>query len=545
MAEKKFLVDLNLTGNKAKNFRLEDYAVNTDPTSNFVGRMIYTTTGTDRIEFYNGSAWVKLAHYDEISAGSVTSVGLAFDAAAGNVFGTTGSPVTSTGDITLTLDTQSPNYVFAGPTTGSAAAPTFRALVAADIPSLSSVYQPLDGDLTAIAALAGTSGFLKKTAADTYTLDTTTYAPLASPTFTGTVSIPSSIVFEGATDDTSETTLTVTDPTADRTITLPDATGTVALLGTIALGSDTTGNYVSQVSQGTGITVSHTQGEGSTATITNAGVVSITGTANEIEISGTGAGPYTGAITVGLPDNVTVGGNLTITGNLTVSGDTTTLNTATLLVEDNLIVLNSNITGTPATNAGIEVERGDYTNASLFWKEASNKWYLGTPVDDSNAVVEAEISVVGHAHSTGDITGLQEFVEDTVATSFTDSGTIDFTYTDNSGSAGTITAAVLLAASNPYLNTTSGLAVDISSLETKLTTDGYTKKYTTTIGDAAAQTFTVTHSLSTRAVTVSVFESTTPWAEVEVEVLHTSTSAVTINTNSVPTEGQYTVVVVG
>ena len=40
------------------------------------------------------------------------------------------------------------------------------------------------------------------------------------------------IVFEGATDNTNETTLTVTDPTADRTITLPDETGTVFLTGT-------------------------------------------------------------------------------------------------------------------------------------------------------------------------------------------------------------------------------------------------------------------------------------------------------------------------
>ena len=36
-------------------------------------------------------------------------------------------------------------------------------------------YQPVDADLTAIAALAGTSGFLKKTAADTWSLDTSTY----------------------------------------------------------------------------------------------------------------------------------------------------------------------------------------------------------------------------------------------------------------------------------------------------------------------------------------------------------------------------------
>ena len=513
MAEKKFLVDLNLTGNKAKNFRLEDYADNTAPTSNFVGRMIYTTTGTDRIEFYNGSSWVKLAHYDELASGSVTSVGIALDTAAANVFGVSNSPITSTGDITLSLDTQSPNYVFAGPATGgTSAAPTFRALVAADIPSLSSVYQPLDADLTSIAGLSGTTGFLKKTAADTYTLDTSTYltsytetdpifsaspaagidstditnwdtaygwgnhasagyAPINNPVFTGTVTVPTSIVFEGATADAFETTLTVVDPDQDRTISLPNASGTVAVF------------------------------DGS--------------------------------------------GNLTVPGNLTVSGDTTTLNTATVLVEDNIFVLNSGVTDTPSLDAGIEIERGTYTNASLYWNETANGWYVATPGDSGSAATVTALSLAGHTHSTGDITGLQEYVEDTIATSLTDSGTIDFSYTDNSTSAGTITAAVILATSNPYLSTTSGLAVDISALETKLTTDGYTKKYSTTIGDAAAQTFAVTHSLGTRAVTVSVYETASPYAEVEVEVLHTSTSVVTINTNSVPTSGQYTVVVVG
>ena len=40
------------------------------------------------------------------------------------------------------------------------------------------------------------------------------------------------IIFEGATDDAFETTLTVADPTADRTITFPDNSGTVVVSGT-------------------------------------------------------------------------------------------------------------------------------------------------------------------------------------------------------------------------------------------------------------------------------------------------------------------------
>jgi hypothetical protein len=47
------------------------------------------------------------------------------------------SAVTSSGTLTATLATQTATYVLAGPTTGSAATPTFRALVAGDIPALS------------------------------------------------------------------------------------------------------------------------------------------------------------------------------------------------------------------------------------------------------------------------------------------------------------------------------------------------------------------------------------------------------------------------
>lgn len=65
------------------------------------------------------------------SGGGVTSVGLALP----DIFAVTGSPVTSAGTLTGTLATQSANVIWAGPTTGSAAGPVFRAMVVADLPT--------------------------------------------------------------------------------------------------------------------------------------------------------------------------------------------------------------------------------------------------------------------------------------------------------------------------------------------------------------------------------------------------------------------------
>jgi hypothetical protein len=63
------------------------------------------------------------------------------------------------------------------------------------------------------------------------TSDLSPYAPLSGATFTGNISVPTSITFEGATADSYETTIQVTDPTDDRTITIPNVTGTVVTTG--------------------------------------------------------------------------------------------------------------------------------------------------------------------------------------------------------------------------------------------------------------------------------------------------------------------------
>lgn len=87
--------------------------------------------------------------------GTVTSVAFS-DASTTPIYSISGSPVTGSGTLTQTLSTQSANTIFAGPATGSAAQPTFRSLVAADIPSLSATYLPLAGGTMSGAIAMGT-----------------------------------------------------------------------------------------------------------------------------------------------------------------------------------------------------------------------------------------------------------------------------------------------------------------------------------------------------------------------------------------------------
>jgi hypothetical protein len=300
----------------------------------------------------------------------------------------------------------------------------------------------------------------------------------------------------------------------------------------VALGTDTTGDYVAGATAGSGITVGGSGGEGSSLTITNTGVLSLTGTANEVNVSASA-----GNVTIGLPDDVTIGGNLVVTGDLTVSGSTTYLNTATLQVEDNKVVLNSNATGTPTVDAGIEIERGDFPNAELFWDESEGKWTA------SNGSASFALSLAGHTHTSSDITNFQEAVEDVVGAMATDSGTVDFTYTDNGAGAGTLSASVILAASASYLSTTSGLAVDKVSLESVLVTDGFSKKVSANL-TGSATSYAITHNLGTRDVTVNVYDNAT-YETVETDIVRTDSNTVTVSFAVAPTSNAYRVVIVG
>jgi hypothetical protein len=184
--------------------------------------------------------------------------------------------------------------------------------------------------------------------------------------------ITGSVSFDGSTDVTISTTVQ------------PNS---------VALGSDTTGNYINDLTAGTGVTITHTPGEGSSPTVA-------IGQSVETSASVTFA-------------KVDITGELVVGGNFTVNGTTTTLNTETLTVEDNIVVLNSNATGSPVANAGIEVERGDSPNVLVRWNESVDSWEItedgatykniavGQDVETSSSVTFSHV----FSNVTGDLTG--------------------------------------------------------------------------------------------------------------------------------------------
>jgi hypothetical protein len=154
-------------------------------------------------------------------------------------------------------------------------------------------------------------------------------------------------------------------------------------------------------------------------------------------------------------------------------------------------------------------------------------------------------------------------------------GTTNIVFTQFSG-AGTYTASngVLLTGSNFTFAPRSGygLATGASGAEIKLATtsglnissdlavgagNGITvltntvaidssvvvSKYAASVGDGAATSYTVTHNLGTRDVIVTVYDNSSPYAEVITDVAHTTTNTVTIAFSVAPTSNQYRVVV--
>ena len=234
------------------------------------------------------------------------------------------------------------------------------------------------------------------------------FAPLASPTFTGTPTIPTGTIATTQTAGNNSTAVATTAFVTDAVAT-GVASATVDNLDDIAdvvLTGATAGQFlkyngtnwvndavpiISNIDDITGVTITAAADKdflmyNGTAWVDQAITLGTDTTGSYVAslVAGTGVTltnnsgeSATPTIAIGQAvatnSNVTFN-DLTVSGNLTVSGTTTSINTETLTVDDNIIVLNNNATGAPSANAGLEVERGSSTNVAIQWNETTDKW---------------------------------------------------------------------------------------------------------------------------------------------------------------------------
>lgn len=385
----KFLHNISLENLELKNAKLD--VVTSDPTyvgSDYEGRVIYNSSD-NAIKFHNGSSsngsqWVTLDGSGDISsvtvsAGTGLEVEAGSDSASSGAFsvtlgltdisGVSGTHGSATAIPSITVDGQGR---ITGVTTNSVAS--------------YSGWSITDGSNTEAIASGNTltvsrTDEIEVTVSSTDTL-TIGHADVSRSNTTSTASPAYGATFTAIDSITSNARGHITAVNT-KTVTIPASDDTTYDLRVEAAGSNSAS-----------IKLDASSGDDDSVTFTgDDDAIAIT------EVTTVGSEE----IIFNLKDTIggarTFSGNVTVEGNLTVSGSTVTTVSETVNIEDNIIVLNSNYSGSnPSEDAGIEVERGSLTNAKLFFDESADRWAFENI--ESNSAVQYNIPKTGEFNPT-------------------------------------------------------------------------------------------------------------------------------------------------
>ena len=237
---------------------------------------------------------------------------------------------------------------------------------------------------------------------------------------TVTMNAENAIVFEGATADANETTLTIVDPTGDRTIKLPNQSGTIPVLAAVSATAITSTPEELNILDGVTATAAELNiMDGVTATTaelnTLDGVTAVVGELNALDLGATAVGTAIASKAVILDSNKDYTGirNLTITGELDgatldISGDADidgTLEADAITIDGTAI--NTVIAGVTVTNA---TNATNSAHVSVADNESTNENNLIPFIEDESATGNVGLESDGdftYNPSTGRLTATQ------------------------------------------------------------------------------------------------------------------------------------------
>lgn len=352
------------------------------------GELAYSTD-QNKIKIGNGtSSWTQLsyitANSDQLTEGSTNlffTTERAQDAVGGMVTGNTESGISVTYDDEtgkLNFDVSDPTLTFTGDATGSGTitnlgntsieltvADNSHNHTASNISDFTEATQDVVGDMVSSNTESGISVSYDD---ETGKLNFNVNDP--------TISLSGDVTGSATMTDLGNVTITTT-----------------IAADSVALGTDTTGNYVATVtgttdqisvtgsgSENASVTLSLPQNIATTSSPTFAG-----GTLDAVRVGVTNANEIDTSsgnlILDSTGGTVEIDDNLTVSGNLTVNGTTTTINATTITVDDKNIELGSVETPTDTTANGGGITLKGTTDKTFNWSDTTDSWTSSEHID--------------------------------------------------------------------------------------------------------------------------------------------------------------------
>jgi len=496
---RKFLVSIDLNKNELQNAVIQNLA--TAPSTPLAGQ-VYYNTGDNQLYIYNGTRWEVAGN--AVQSGLLSNRPAANSVDAGTIYYATDNYLFYYSDGSTWQQTNAFGSVVAQTSYGAASADgTATNYARAD----HTHGTPALGTTTpnAIAGVTGSAGTATVPSKEDHTHAFTPAADLSMATFKLTNLGTPTTSTDAATKAYADTMLPLAGGTMSGAIAM--GTSKITGLGTPTADTDAANKgYVDSVAQGLD---------------TKASVVAATTT------NGTLATAYENGAVV---DGVTLAtGNRILIKNQT---DQTANGIYTVNVSGAPTRSTDMDNGTEFPSAYVFVEEGT-VNADTGWVCTNN-----APVTiGSTNIVWAQFSGAGTYTANNGVllTG----------------SVFSFEPRSGYGLQTGATGAEIKLATTSGLNLTSDLAVGaglgISVLTNTVAIDTavVVRKYGADVGDGAATSYTITHSLNTRDVQVTVYDNSSPYAEVICDVNHATADTITLLFSVAPTSNQYRVVVQG